>query len=391
MIRCGIVAALIAAHLVLPVTPLRADPAEHAGDARLTPATFADLPGWDRDDHSKAFPAFRRTCQALNEKPTGAPGLASDDLRGPCAAADKLPAPTPEAARLFFEKYFTPVEVVPPSGKGFLTGYFEPEYDGSLVRSETFSAPLLARPDDLVTAEPGETLPGLDPALRGGRRTEAGLEPYPDRAAIEDGALGTRAKPLVFLRDPVEAFIVHVQGSARIRLPDGGTVRVAYAGRNGHAYSSIGRIIVERGHVPLQEMNLERMVGWLKANPAEAREIMRQNRSFIFFRIADELRSAEGPIGGAGVPLTPGRSLAIDRTIWSYGLPFWLSGELPLASGGSERLDRLLIAQDTGTAIVGPARGDFYFGSGAEAGTRAGLLRHQTRFFVLWPKAQPKP
>ena len=139
------------------------------------------------------------------------------------------------------------------------------------------------------------------------------------------------ATPIVFLRDPVDAFIVHVQGSARIRLPDGRTVRVAYAGRNGHPFTAPGRIIVERGHVPLPEMNLERLTAWLRANPEEGREIMRLNRSYIFFRLADELAPEDGPIGGAGVPLTAGRSLAVDRNLWSYGLPFWLEGEAAAA------------------------------------------------------------
>ena len=133
-------------------------------------------------------------------------------------------------------------------------------------------------------------------------------------------------------------------------------------------------------------MNLERLTAWLRAQPDGGRAVMWRNRSFVFFRVADELAAEDGPIGGAGLPLTPGRSLAVDRTLWSYGLPFWLDGELPLAGGGGEPLRRVMIAQDTGTAIVGPARGDFFFGSGAEAGTRAGLLRHPVRFVVLTPK-----
>jgi membrane-bound lytic murein transglycosylase A len=284
--------------------------------------------------------------------------------------------------------HFEPLHIQPPSGRGFLTGYFEPEFEGALTRSADFPTPLLARPADLVTVPQGETVPGLEAGLQAAQRTTAGFQPYPDRAEIEDGALGDLAKPIVFLRDAVAAFVIHVQGSARIRLPDGSTVRVAYAGRNGRPYTSIGRILVEQGHVPLPDMSLQRLMAWLRENPRDGREIMRRNRSYIFFRIADELDPAEGPIGGAGIPLTPGRSLAVDRGIWSYGLPFWLEGELPLAKGGSEPLRRLMIAQDTGTAIVGPGRGDFFFGSGTDAGTRAGLLRHDTRFVVLSPKSE---
>jgi membrane-bound lytic murein transglycosylase A len=371
----------VGAVLLALVTAAAASP--QVGDARLEPLSFQDLPGWAEDDHEAAFAAFRRTCEAVVAgRPALRPAAATgDDLRAVCAAALADPGP----ARRFFERRFAPFDVVPPSGRGFLTGYFEPEYEGSLVPDPAFPTPLLARPDDLVTLAPGETPPGLDPALQAARRTADGFEPYPDRAAIEEGALGPRARPIVWLRDPVDALIVHVQGSARIRLADGTVVRVAYAGRNGHPFTAVGRILVERGHVPLAEMNLERLTGWLKANPEEGREIIRRNHSYIFFRIADELDPADGPIGGAGVPLTPRRSLAVDRTLWSYGLPVWLEGTLPVP-GGTEPLARLTIAQDTGSAIVGPARGDFFTGSGPDAGTRAGLIRSPIRFVVLRPR-----
>jgi membrane-bound lytic murein transglycosylase A len=370
----------------LPMLELKAEP---VGGARLEPLSFADMAGWADDDHSAALRVFRRSCAAiLNADPALRPALAaSPDLTAACEAALGLAdEPAPAEARAFFETRFQPLHVRLPSGEGFLTGYFEPEYDGSLTPTEEFAAPLLARPDDLVTVAQGETLPGLDPGLQAARRTAAGFSAYPDRAAIEAGALGDLAKPVVYVRDAVEVFVIQVQGSARIRLADGHIVRVAYAGRNGLPYTSIGRILVERGHIPLGEMSLERLMAWLRANPEDGRAIMRQNRSYVFFRRADELDPSEGPIGGAGVPLTPGRSLAVDRTLWSYGLPFWLAGELPLADGGSEPLRRLMIAQDTGTAIVGPARGDFFFGSGPAAGTRAGLLRHPAGFVVLSPK-----
>jgi membrane-bound lytic murein transglycosylase A len=370
----------------LPMLELKAEP---IGGARLEPKSFSDLRGWPEDDHAAALRVFRRSCAAIvNADPALRPATPpSQDLRAVCEAALALrDDPTPAEARRFFEKHFAPSHIRPSSGDGFLTGYFEPEYAGSLTRTAEFQAPLLARPDDLVTIAQGETLPGLEAGLQAARRTAGGFEPYPDRAAIEEGGLGDGAKPIVFVRDAVEVFVIQVQGSARIRLADGTAVRIAYAGRNGRPYTSIGRILVERGYIPLEEMSLERLMAWLRANSKDGREIMRQNRSYVFFRRADELDSSDGPIGGAGIPLTPGRSLAVDRTLWSYGLPFWLEGELPLAAGGSEPLRHLMIAQDTGTAIVGPARGDFFFGSGPEAGTRAGLLRHATHFIVLSPK-----
>jgi membrane-bound lytic murein transglycosylase A len=367
---------------------LKAEPAP--GDARLEPVGFDDLAGWSEDDHGAAFAVFRRSCVSIaRSDPVLRPASAAGpDLRAACAAALALPnRPASHEARRFFETHFQPVHVRPGSGSGFLTGYFEPEYEGSMTRTAEFQTPLLARPEDLVTVPQGESLPGLDPGLQAARRTDTGFAPYPDRAAIEDGALGELARPIVFLRDAVEAFVIHVQGSARIRLSDGTVVRVAYAGRNGRPYTSIGRLLVEQDRMGLEEMSLERLMAWIRANPRDGRELMRRNRSYIFFRIADELDPADGPIGGAGIPLAPGRSLAVDRTLWSYGLPFWLEGELPLGGGGSEPLRRLMIAQDTGSAIVGPARGDYFFGSGADAGTRAGLLRHPTRFVVLSPKA----
>jgi membrane-bound lytic murein transglycosylase A len=352
--------------------------------ARLEPFAFADLKGWAADDHAAAFAAFRRTCEHLMRgEPALRPARERDTaLDSACRAAL---AGEPADARTFFEAQFRPHAVIPHEGGGFLTGYYEPEFDGSRERSARYSVPLLQRPDDLVTIPQGETWPGVGQGLQAARRTASDFEPYPDRAAIETGALGKAAKPLVYLAEPGEAFIIHVQGSARIRLNEGGAMRVAYAGRNGQPYTSIGRILVEQGEIPLKDMSLERLMGWLKTNPGPAQALMRQNRSYIFFREAAELAPGDGPVGGAGHPLVPGRSLAVDRSIWSYGLPFWLEGEVPVGPGVSEPLARLMIAQDTGSAIVGPARGDFFWGTGRDAGTRAGLLRHPVRFVVLLP------
>ncbi|MGO4570768.1 murein transglycosylase A [Microvirga sp. 2TAF3] len=359
-----------------------------SGKARLEPLAFSDLDGWARDDHAAAFEAFRRSCQALDAQgPELRPAQKQQaGLIAICRKALSVGAPSGAEARRFFETHFQPFAVKPLSGDGFLTGYYEPEFEGSRTRDSRYTVPLLARPDNLVTIPQGETLSGLDPDLQAARRTAEGYEPYPDRAAIEDGALGSLAKPVVYLREPGEAFIIHVQGSARIRLTDGSVMRVAYAGRNGRPYTSIGRLLVQRGEMDLETMTLEKLMGWLKDHPEPARALMRQNLSYIFFREASELVEEDGPIGGAGIPLIPGRSLAVDRSLWAYGLPFWLDGRLPVTLDRTEPLQRLMIAQDTGSAIVGPARGDFYFGSGPEAGTRAGLLRHPVRFVVLQPK-----
>jgi membrane-bound lytic murein transglycosylase A len=362
-----------------------------ADQARLEPLSFKDLAGWVEDDHADAFRAFLRTCRALEaQNPDLRPAqVPQGDLLAVCREALKVENTSRAQARQFFEANFQPFAVLPLSGSGFLTGYYEPEFEGSREADSTFTVPLLARPDDLVTIPQGETLPGIDPGLQAARRTAQGYEPYPDRAAIEEGALGSLAKPIVHLREPGEAFILHVQGSARIRLRDGSVMRVAYAGRNGRPYTSIGRLLVQRGDMDLDTMTLEKLMGWLRDHPEPAKALMRQNQSYIFFREADELAPEDGPIGGAGTPLVPGRSLAVDRSLWSYGLPFWLEGQMPLALDRDEPLRRLMIAQDTGSAIVGPARGDFFVGSGLKAGTQAGLLRHNTRFVVLQPKPAP--
>ena len=311
--------------------------------------SFSDLPGWAEDEQAAAFRALRKTC------PSGpSPAI--------CAEAARLGEADSQTARVFFERWFEPFEV---ASDGFLTGYFEPEIPGSLTRDDTFRFPLLARP------------------------ASAG-RPIPDRAAIEDGALGTEARPIVFLADPVDSFTVHVQGSARIRLPGGEIVRASFDGKNGHPYTSIGKVLAAELGVPPSEMTADKLWDWLRDHPDRAPAIMRANRSFIFFRLAP-IASEDGPTGGAGVPLTAGRSLAVDRAAWRYGTPVWLEGEIPAPSGGTVALRRLLIAQDTGSAIVGRARGDLFFGSGAEAGAAASGVRHPVRWIVLRPKVPRRP
>jgi membrane-bound lytic murein transglycosylase A len=350
---------------------------------------FGDLARWAEDDHAAAFATFCRSAEALTQADAVLrPGKPASG--GLLRVAELAVRATrgPFDPRAFFEDAFEPYDVAVPGGRGFLTGYFEPVVDASPVKTAGFRAPLLARPDDLVTLGPGEAPAGFDPRLQAARRTASGLEPYPERADIEEGALGSRARPIAYLADDVAVFIIQVQGSARLRFPDGRTARAVYAGRNGRPYTSIGRILIDTGRIPLEEMSLERLTAWLRAHPDEARAVMRRNASYVFFALVEDVDPDAGPIGGAGLPLTPGRSLAVDRSLWSYGLPFWLEGELPRPNGGLEALDRLMIAQDTGSAIVGAARGDFFVGTGPEAGTRAGLIRHPARFVVLLPKGE---
>jgi membrane-bound lytic murein transglycosylase A len=321
----------------------------------MSPVGFDRLEGFADDDALAAFRVFRGMAEALL---AGAPPLraalpAPPELFSTARAALGGEARDAEAARAFFVAHFEPRRI----GRGFLTGYYEPWVDGALAPSPAFTAPLLARPRDLGTRAP-----------------------YPTRAEIEAGS----HDPVVWLKDAVETYLIQVQGSARVRLTDGSWRRLIYDGRNGLAYTSIGKLLIEAGDIAEAEMSLARLKAWLRADPERGRALMRRNESFVFFRLAPD--AGEGPIGGAGRPLTPLRSLAVDRTHWSYGLPFYPIATLPWRSDRPEPFARLMIAEDTGTAIVGPGRADLYFGGGDAAGARAGSIRHEAEMFVLWPR-----
>lgn len=344
--------------------------------ADLEPSAFTALPGFAEDDHAEAFRAFRRSSAALvAHQPSlrvAAPPSAA--LLAACRHALDLGDLDGPAARRFFEARFRPRRIVPhsPYGseQGFLTGYYEPIVDGSLTQTEAFSAPVLAWPQDHARHNPG----------------------LPDRAAIETLARAGQFEPILWLRDPVEVFVVQVQGSARVRLDDGTSQRLAYAGRNGHPYTSIGRILIESGAVAEAEMSLTRLAAWIRDHgqaPGEAgATLMQRNASYVFFCAVPDLDPPDGPTGGQGIGLTRLRSIAIDRTIYAYGLPFFVSAMLPWQGREATPFRRLMIAQDTGSAILGPARADIFFGSGDDAGARAGDIRHAGDLVVLWPEEE---
>lgn len=364
--------------------------------ARLVPLPYAELPGWAEDRHGEAMAAFRLSAAALASDPpkTRALGIDAAALAA-IAARARAEAPAGDAAaRAFFETWFEPVRVEPVDGGPFLTGYFEPELEGSRVRTDRFRVPLLARPADLVELKDAARPAGFDPALSfARRRPDGGLEPHPDRAAIEEGALAGRGLELCWLESPVDAFFVHVQGSVRVALTDGGTLRLAYDGKAGWPYTSIGKALVERLGVAPETMTADVLKAWLEAHPEDSRALMRQNRSYVFFRVQDGLDPALGAVAAAGAQLTPGRSLAVDRRLHTFHTPVYLDADLPLGAGGARvPFRRLMVAQDTGSAILGPARGDVFVGSGPEAGRRAGLVRHAPRAFVLLrPRPEPAP
>jgi membrane-bound lytic murein transglycosylase A len=384
----GFALALLAAACAAPVSGMAASPPPLPPGAQAEALSPSQLSGWTVDDHRIAFGIFTQGC--MTDPPLRPAVDLPKALASVCNEAQHLLKAGPvgrDQARAFFEQRFSFWRIRPAhSGTGFMTGYFEPEFEGSTTRSDAFPTPLYSRPADLVTRHPGDHWPGLDKALSAARRTARGYEPFPDRAAIETGALAGQNLEILWLRDPVDRFVLQVQGSGRVRLPDGSVTRLVYSGRNGHAYTSLGRVLSEREAIPPAEMTMDRLVARLKADAGFARELIRLNRSFVFFARRDDLPPHSGPIGGAGLSLTPLRSIAIDRNVWPYGLPVWIDATLPDGMGASERLARLTIAQDTGSAILGPARVDLFVGSGAAAGHRAGLIRHDFDFTVLWPR-----
>ena len=352
--------------------------------AVFEPLDFAALPGWRADDHAAAFGAFLISAQAVvagapKARALGVPGeafagIARRALHGSMLSGD--------AARAFFEAEFRPFLVRPASGSGFFTGYYEPAVNGSRVRTDRFTIPIYRRPDDLVEVDERNPPPGLPAETRFARRTERGLAPYPDRRAIESGHLAGRGLELVWLDNAVDAFFTHIQGSARVRLPDGAVMRLAYAAKSGHPYTPIGRALRERGALPAGAITMQSIRAWLAEHPAEAQEVMWTNRSFIFFRETPDIDPDLGPVGAAGVSLTAGRSLAVDRRLHTFHSPVFVETSMP----DGDAFQRLMIAQDTGSAIVGPARGDIFFGSGDAAGEIAGAMRAEGRFVLLAPK-----
>lgn len=354
--------------------------------ARLQPVAFSALPGWRKDDAAEALLAFNRSCRQLAKARGAWPGWSALCARAMAAGGSSA------AARDFFEANFVPHRIrLEQDRRGFLTSYYEPEVAGALFRDARFNVPIYARPDDLVTLKQGQNRRGLPPSFSAGRRVGEALQPYFSRAEIDQGALAGRGLELLYLNDPVEAFFIHVQGSARVRLDNGSVIRLAFAAKNGHPYTSIARVLIRDENIPKEEMTADRLRAWLNAHPERAHEIMWHNDSFIFFRkvsIADETL---GPIGAQGVNLTPGRSLAVDLAYHGLGLPFFIDASLPDGDGALAPFRRLMIAQDTGSAILGAARGDIFWGSGDEAGFRAGLVRHPGDFYLLLPAGYPTP
>lgn len=352
------------------------------------PTGFNELPGWENDDHAAAFSAFRRCALRALTRPyrSGSLGIEASAFNPAYDEARAAPPSGGDEARNFFERHFCAARIVTgPGESGLVTGFYEPEVDASPIPTDKFGVPLLARPDDLVDIDDDNRPTGMDPYLAFARSTPEGPVEYHDRTAIEEGALAGRRLEIAWLADPVDAFFIHVQGAARLRMPDGSQKRVTYAAKSGQRFTGAGKILAALGEIPLEEVTMQSIRAWFKANPGRVNEILRQNRSYIFFREAPVDDPELGPIAAAKTPLTPGRSIAVDRLLHTFGTPFHIDAPT-LTAFGSKPFRRLMIAQDTGSAITGPARGDLFAGSGDAAGEIAGVVRHAADFFALIPR-----
>ena len=360
-------------------------------DAQFEPIAWAELDGWTRDDHAAAFATFVTSCRPIvrNPHPPQEVRAVYPALYAACRRAVRAGNLTGAAARAFFEENFHPVRIAKlGDSAGFLTGYYEPIVEGSRFPTGIFHVPIYRRPHDLVPpAGVRVSGSGFPNTGQSQRRTSSGqLVPYYDRAEIEDGALDGQHLEICWIKDATDALFIQIQGSARIRLEDGTLLRINYDSHNGYPYTPVGRILIERNLVPRDEMSMQRIREWIRANPEGAKELRRQNRSFVFFRIVG-LDDEREPSGAQGVPLMPGRSIAVDKALHVYGTPFFIEGDLPIdAARSNTAFRRLMIAQDTGSAIVGPARADLYWGAGDQAGRVAGRLRHAARFTMLIPR-----
>lgn len=334
---------------------------------------YGAVPGWPEDNLSEAWEALRRTCSALSGQPSWASA---------CQDAQGIEPGDGPAIRRFFESRFVPHRVSAADGKqeGMLTGYYEPLLKGSRTKDERFPVPVYGVPDDLITVDLASIVPDSRNLRLKGRLAGKRLIPYWSRADIDAGRAPLGGRELLWVDDPVELFFLQVQGSGRVQLPTGEVVRLGYADQNGHPYRSIGRVLVERGQLPVERASMQGIKAWARDNADRLPALLNENPSYVFFR---ELPAGSGgPLGSLGVPLTPGRSIAIDPSVIPLGAPVFISSVWP---GSGQPLRRLVLAQDTGGAIKGAVRADFFWGFGPEAGEGAGRMRQPLQMWVLLP------
>jgi membrane-bound lytic murein transglycosylase A len=338
---------------------------------------WSNVEGWRLDRPEEAWPAFLASCERLGR---------NADWAQVCDLARQQPAaPTSSDARAFFERHLTPYRV---NGKqGLITGYYEPILRGARARSPEFGTPLYAVPDDLLTIDLAELYPELKGRRVRGKLSGRRVVPYSERAQIA-GSTGIVGKEIVWVDSAVDAFFLEIQGSGRVQLPDGQVIRLAYADQNGHPYAAIGRYLVGRGELTLEEVSAPRIREWLRTHPDRLHEVLNSNPSVVFFREEPLGDPTQGPRGSLNVPLTAGRSIAIDATRHPLGAPFFVATTEP---GSEAPLEKLVLAQDTGGAIRGDIRADLFFGLGPEAGEAAGNMKQPGRMWLLWPNGTVPP
>jgi len=354
---------------------------------RLRAVAFADLPQWNDDAQRDAWPSFLATCGALVARQASAVSW-----KNVCAAAASVDARDALATRAFFEQHFSAYQVLAADGSavGLVTGYYEPLLRGSRTRDERYRFALYAPPDDLLTVDLAELYPELKDKRVRGRIDGKRVVPYWPRADIESGKAAVSGKELLFVDDAIDAFFLQVQGSGRVQLPDSGIVRIGYADQNGQPYRAIGRILVERGELTVEQASMQGIRQWGRDHPDALPALLAENPSYVFFRElpANPAAAIDGPPGALGVPLAAGRAIAVDPRYIPLGAPVYVATTWP---GSARPLNRLMLAQDAGGAIRGPVRADWFWGFGEDAAREAGRMREEGRLWLLWPKGVAPP
>ena len=389
-------AALALVSCVTTTSPDKRAPMPAPLPDQTLPATFTlvswdALPGLATDRLTEAWAALRIGCRALLASARTAP-----TWRKPCEAAESIDGRDETAVRAFLPAHFSPYAIAFPDGRrdGLITGYYEPKLQGSRSPTPRFNVPLHAVPDDLLTVDLGELIPEL-----ANRRVRARLEgrrvvPYWSRREIERGAAPLANKALAYVADPLDAFFLQIQGSGRVELPDGGVMRLGYADQNGHPYRAIANVLIARGEMTLEQASMQSIRDWARGNADQLSALLDENPSYVFFReipapaTGSLDASIDGPLGSLGVPLLARRTIAVDARAIPLGSPVWLATRQP--SSGAP-LERLVIAQDTGGAIRGAVRADFFWGAGEESALEAGRMRESGRLWILWPTGMALP
>ena len=345
------------------------------------------LPGWNNDKVLNAFPALQKSCRSilkkLNRRQSSKKTLKKhSSWQNVC---DQITTNSfgEDSFREFLKSKFNAYQIrYRGSDEGLFTGYYEPTLDGSLKLSREYKTPIYPKPTDLIHVNLGEWKESLNNSRILGRVVGNKLKPYFSRSDISKGALDREITPILWLKSEIDAFFLHIQGSGRVVLPDGEVYRLGYAGKNGRKYYPIGRYLAEIGAIPKENISMQSIKKWLRENPGKKKDVMNMNPSYVFFR---KLNGKDGPIGAQGVVLTSGRSLAVDRHYSKLGAPIWLSANFEDEEG--KKLQRLMVAQDTGGAIKGPIRGDVFWGSGKTAERLAGTMKAKGSMYVFYPKS----